>query len=273
MRSIGILLAFTIVGRSLSFQPIFSLKTRVASRSGSKLNGAKDDDRFQSLVPETSFGADNVPENQRPVNEYLDLNRQPLFGWASTDSGSTGLLLRLAALYVVAFGAVCYPISGATYTGDGFLLQKLAASNVGDMLLILFVLLRMYSGWGYIGERLKGKVVEYEETGWYDGDFELKSETELKRDKFLYISEVKPVIDRLKTFMFATGGLWIASCVGLNLAVKDHPIFNEYDPEVLGQIQYNDKLAESGAPQSGGRPTYCDSRYYRAIAGGGQGCD
>jgi hypothetical protein len=237
------------------------------------LQAAKDGDKFESLIPETSFGAEAVPEAQRPVNEYLDVTSQPLFGWASNESGSTGLLIRLVILYGVVFGTVCYPISGATYTGDDFLLQKLASSNVGALLLIIFVLIRIYSGWGYIGSRLKSKVIEYEETGWYDGDFEMKGKTELQRDKFLYTSEVKPVVDRLKSFIFAAGGLWVASCVGLNLAVQAKPIFNEYDPAVLEQIQYDDKLAGQAAMNSGGRPTYCNSRYYRAVAGGGQGCD
>jgi hypothetical protein len=273
MRYIALLLVLTTVGRSLSFQPRVGLKNNLAPQSGSKLQAAKDGDKFQSLIPETSFGADAVPEAQRPVNEYLDVTRQPLFGWASNESGSTGLLIRLVILYGVVFGTVCYPISGATYTGDDFLLQKLASSNVGALLLIIFVLIRIYSGWEYLGSRLNSKVIEYEETGWYDGDFELKGKTERQRDKFLYTSEVKPVVERLKTFIFASGGLWIASCVGLNLAMQAKPIFNEYDPAVLEQVQYNDKLADQAAMNSGGRPTYCNSRYYRAVAGGGQGCD
>jgi hypothetical protein len=272
MRYIALLLALATVGPSQSFQPRVGLNTRLAPQSGSKLQAGKDD-KFKSLTPETSFGAEAVPEGQRPVNEYLDITKQPLFGWASNEAGSTGLFIRLAILYGVVFGTVCYPISGATYTGDDFLLQKLASSNVGALLFIIVVLIRIYSGWGYLGTRLKSKVIEYEETGWYDGDFELKGKTELQRDKFLYTSEVKPVVDRLKSFIFATGGLWIASCVGLNLATQAKPIFNEYDPAVLEKIQYDDKLAGQAATNSGGRPTYCNSRYYRAVAGGGQGCD
>ena len=60
-----------------------------------------------------------------------------------------------------------FPIAGATFTQDGFLLQKIAASNVGTLGLVLVVLIRLYSGWGYTGARLKSKVIEYEETGWY----------------------------------------------------------------------------------------------------------
>jgi hypothetical protein len=274
MRYIALLLALAIVGQSLSFHPRVGLQSRLAPQSGSKLHAEKDGDKFKSLKPETSFGADAVPEGQRPVNEYLDVTSQPLFGWASNESGNTGLLIRLVILYGVIFGTVCYPISGQTYTGgDDFMLQKLASSNVGALLFIIFILIRIYSGWGYLATRLKSKVIEYEESGWYDGAFELKGKTELQRDKFLYTSEVKPVVDRLKTFIFASGALWIASIGGLNVAVRAKPIFNEYDPAMLEQVQYDEKLANKAALNSDGRPTYCNSRYYRAVAGGGQGCD
>jgi hypothetical protein len=45
----------------------------------------------EDFLPETSFGAEVVPEGQRPVNEYLDMSRAPLFGWASNDVGSKGV--------------------------------------------------------------------------------------------------------------------------------------------------------------------------------------
>lgn len=240
--------------------------------SGSSLSNRRATRTFVSnddeLVPETSFGAEAVPEEQRPVNEYLDLLRQPLFGWASEEVGSKGLLIRLLAVYSVVFAAVCYPISGATFTQEGYLLQKIAASNVGALLLLLVLMVRLYSGWGYVGSRLRSKNIEFEETGWYDGDIEEKTEEEKKRDQFLYQSNVKPVEDRLKTFTLAIGGLWVAACICFNVALSVKPIFNEYDPDMLERLRYDDKLAGVAAEQSYGKPTYCDSRYYRAVAGG-----
>ena len=90
----------------------------------------------------------------------------PLFGWASEQNGDKGLGIRLAVLYAVFFGAVCYPISGATFTQEGYELNKIAASNVGAMGIVLLLLIRLYSGWGYVGSRLTSKVIEFEETGW-----------------------------------------------------------------------------------------------------------
>lgn len=47
-----------------------------------------------------AFGAENVPMDFRPSNEYMNLIRQPTFGWASQESGNAGLAIRLAVVYV-----------------------------------------------------------------------------------------------------------------------------------------------------------------------------
>ena len=203
------------------------------------LASKSDNDDMPNFLPKTSFGADAVPEGQRPVNEYLDLLRAPLFGWASEETGTNGLLLRLGVVYLVTFAAVCYPISGATFTQDGFELQKMAASNIGALFLTILLVIRLYSGWGYVGSRLNSKVIEYEETGWYDGDFEEKSETERKRDQFLYKSNVKPVEDRLKMVSLVVSGLFVASCFAFNATMRVRPVFDEYDPKMLERMRYD----------------------------------
>lgn len=108
--------------------------------------------------------------------------------------------------------------------------------------------------------------------GWYDGNVEPKTEAELKRDQFLYKSDVKPACDRLKLFTLAAGVMWLTSCIGLNVVSSMKPRFNEYDPQVLERVRYDEDYANAAAKASGGRPTYCDNRYYRAVANGGQGC-
>jgi hypothetical protein len=230
-------------------------------------------EEFEKLLPDTSFGAEAVPEAQRPVNEYMDVSNQPMFGWANKESGSKGLLTRLVLLYSISFAAVCYPIAGATFTKEGYLVQKLAAANVGAIFLVMIVMIRLYSGWDYLGQRLTSKVIEYEETGWYDGDIEMKTPTELQRDRFLYANEVKPVVERLKKFTMATAALCLVSVIAFNVANSAKPMFDQYDPDMLSQLRYDEKLAEQAASSSGSRPTYCDNRYYRAVAGGGQGCN
>jgi len=223
-------------------------------------------------APSTTFGAEGVPLEQRPANEYLDLISAPFFDWANRPGGDTSLVIRLGALYAVTFAAVCWPISGATFTMDGYLSHKILSSTVGALGFILVFCVRLYSGWGYIGDRLTSKGIEFEETGWFDGDVEMKSEAEVARDLLLFRQDVKPVVERMKKFSLIVGGAFIASCVGLNVVFQAKPLFNEYDAGMLERLVYDDKMANVAAEQSGGIPTYCNSRYYQAVANGGQGC-
>jgi hypothetical protein len=84
---------------------------------------------------------------------------------------------------------------------------------------------------------------------------------------------VKPVEVRIQKFTIAVGGAWLASCLLFNGILHAKPVFNEYDPAMLERLVYDEKLADVAAVQSAGRPTYCENRYYRAIANGGQGCN
>jgi hypothetical protein len=222
------------------------------------------------MRPDTSFGNEVVPEGQRPVNEYLEILRSPLFDWALTDGR---LRTRLAIVYVALFLIVCLPIAGATFTSEGYGLQKAASSHVGATGVVLALIVRLYTGWRYVGERLASKTIEYEETGWFDGDVEVKSLSEQKRDKFLYQSEVRPVVERLKFLAVAGCAFFAASVIGCNAALNMNPVFDQYDPDMLEQLRYDEKLAETAARESTGRPTYCDNRYYRAVAGGAPGCN
>eukprot|EP00804_Cyclotella_cryptica_P000139 CCRYP_019700-RA/>CCRYP_019700-RA protein AED:0.45 eAED:0.45 QI:0/-1/0/1/-1/1/1/0/290 len=270
-----------IANPTTAFQPSSTHRTfhhqpshRWTSNNDDESEGYEIRSQSTTSRPETTtFGAENVPIDQRPSNEYLNLIRQPTFGWASQENGDIGLTLRLGIVYAAFFVGVCYPISGATWVDEGYTVQKITASNVGAMSVMFLLTLRLYSGWGYIGSRLKSKVIEFEETGWYDGDVQEKSESEKARDLFLYRSNVQPVEGRLKKFSLLVGGLWVASCLALNVATNSKPIFNQYDPNLLKELSYDDKVAEIVQRQSNGRPTYCDNRYYRAVANGGQGCE
>jgi len=211
-----------------------------------------------SFVPETSFGSEAVPQEQLPINEYLDVIRQPLFDWASLPTGSRGLLTRLALVYGAEFVLVCYPIAGATFTQPGYEVQKIASANLGAVCLLFLLLVRLYSGWGYVASRLTSRTIEYEETGWYDGNVESKTPAELKRDQFLYQSQVQPVVERLKQFLMGMTGICVASFLALQVANSQKPLFNEYDPDILERLRYDDKLADKAAVNSAGKPTYCD---------------
>ena len=88
--------------RSTSTSSIAPNQQSTAASAESKLWASENEE----FLPETAFGAEVVPEGQRPVNEYLDMKRAPLFGWASNEVGTDGLLTRLAIIYAVVFATV-----------------------------------------------------------------------------------------------------------------------------------------------------------------------
>ena len=94
-----------------------AFRSNSPSSSSSLLKAYEDDDEdgyeinstngsSTQQISSTSFGADNVPVEQRPSNEYLNLISQPLFGWASQEIGDQGLGIRLAVTYAAFFAVV-----------------------------------------------------------------------------------------------------------------------------------------------------------------------
>ena len=83
----------------------FPALTAVYATKNDNTGYDNDDEDFSMIMgsnnanlPSTTFGAEAVPEGQRPANEYLDLLNSPLFGWASEQNGDKGLGIRLAVL-------------------------------------------------------------------------------------------------------------------------------------------------------------------------------
>lgn len=91
MRSSFILLAClsaACLSPAQAFQssaPVFLVKSRIAE-VGALFANEKED-----YLPEVSFGAEVVPDGQKPVNEYQDMMNAPLFGWGSNEVGVQGV--------------------------------------------------------------------------------------------------------------------------------------------------------------------------------------
>lgn len=247
----------------------FSIQHKSAARPFPRLQSTKDrsSNRQPSAPPQSNT---SVPPEQQPANEYIDLINSPFFDWCL----STPLLTRnLGFLYIVTFAVICYPISALTFDLPSQLPQRVLSANLGDVTFILAFVLRLYSGWSYVGVRLKKDRVDYEETGWFDGGVEEKGKMTKARDQMIYSNDVKPNFERIKQASFVALLSWsLSACLfGVSLS-KGDKMFDEYSPAIIANLSANDDLSRVAAEQSRGRPTYCKSRYYKALANGGQGC-
>ncbi|XP_011006784.1 PREDICTED: uncharacterized protein LOC105112702 isoform X1 [Populus euphratica] len=232
-----------------------------------------------------------VPFEQRPVNEYSSLKEGPLYSWGELGPGP--FLLRLGGLWLATFTVLGVPIAAATFNPSREPLRFVLAAGTGTLFLVSLIILRIYLGWSYVGDRLLSAVIPYEESGWYDGQMWVKPTEVLARDRLLGSYKVKPVIKMLKQTLVGTGALLVTAVMLFIFATPVEDFFQttfstkenpSIDPASGKNTKYNvrkeellrlpvevitdDDLAAAAAKAAGGRPVYCRDRYYRALAGG-----
>ncbi|XP_048134166.1 uncharacterized protein ycf36 isoform X2 [Rhodamnia argentea] len=148
---------------------------------------------FLPRIPSSSFrnGSNTpsgtecpVPLEQQPINEYQDLSTSFPFSWAAGDFVEyCSRLFVMGASFALLVGL---PVAwlGAPLPESEPAKRALGAVSSGIVVVTLAVV-RMYLGWAYVGNRLLSATVEYEETGWYDGQIWVKTAEILARDRLL----------------------------------------------------------------------------------------
>lgn len=243
-----------------------------AATSGPKLDNKKPRKRERMTTPKLAIQDEQVPESQQPAQELNDLKDTAIFGWGQLDDWAFAKQILTVFAASLVFPSV--PIAVITYPLDRDPLQAVLAANVGSLALTGALLLRIWVGWSYVGDRLKKDVGYYEETGWYDGFLSVKPKEVRDRDQLLYRFEVAPVLERVNKVGAVVLVAFVLSLVALGLVAPDDP-YAQFDPAYLETLQYDDDAANAAALDSIGRsakPAYCDSRYYKALAGG-NGCN
>ncbi|XP_012079364.1 protein CONSERVED IN THE GREEN LINEAGE AND DIATOMS 27, chloroplastic isoform X3 [Jatropha curcas] len=187
-----------------------------------------------------------VPFEQRPVNEYESLKDGALYSWGELGPGP--LFARLGGLWLVTFTVLGVPIAAASFNPAKEPLRFALAAGTGTLLIVSLIVLRIYLGWSYVGDRLLSAVIPYEESGWYDGQMWVKPPEVLARDRLLGSYKVKPVIKMLKQTLVGTGALLVTAVLLFifatpvedffqnNFATKKSPL---NDPASSINMKYN----------------------------------
>jgi hypothetical protein len=84
-----------------------------------------------------------------------------------------------------------------------------AAGAVAAILMPLLLLVRQWLGWRYVHRRLVSEKVEYEESGWYDGQVWEKPLAWRQQDLLVAQHQVQPVLLRLKQSAAIAVGLML----------------------------------------------------------------
>ncbi len=134
-----------------------------------------------------------VPKEQQPTNEFIELSKSSIFSWPKTKKS---LLLVLIKFWAGSFVLFLVISSGSIYFKSS-LLKYVLLSFFSSLSIPLLISIRLYLGWNHVFKRLISERVEYEESGWYDGQVWIKPLVLKEKESLIASKEVKPILKNL----------------------------------------------------------------------------
>ena len=134
-----------------------------------------------------------VPREQQPTNEFIELSKSIFFSWPKTKKS---LIFILIKFWLGAFVLFLVISSGSIYFKTS-LLRYILLSFFSSLSIPLLITIRLYLGWNHVFKRLTSERVEYEESGWYDGQVWIKPLVLKEKESLIASVEVKPILKNL----------------------------------------------------------------------------
>jgi hypothetical protein len=136
-----------------------------------------------------------VPENQKPINEYIGLKENFLTNWTTLKKGNYEK--KVINLYLTLLGVSFF----FTFPNLSFSVNSVLKYIIFNLLitntLILIVFLTFYLNWYQIKNRFEMSRLVYEESSWYDSQVWEKPFLLIKNDKLLKTQKIQPILQRL----------------------------------------------------------------------------
>ena len=134
-----------------------------------------------------------VPKNQQPTNEFIELSKSKIFSWPKSKKS---FLFILTKVWLATF-IVFFVISSGSVYFETSILRYILLSFFCSLSLPFLFSIRLYLGWNHIFKRLTSEKVEYEESGWYDGQIWYKPVNLKEKESLIATAEVKPILKNL----------------------------------------------------------------------------
>ena len=134
-----------------------------------------------------------VPLEQQPTNEFIELSKSIIFSLPKTKKS---LIIVLFKFWIGTFILFLVISSGSIYFKTS-ITKYILLSFFSSLSIPFLISLRLYLGWNHVFKRLNSESVEYEESGWYDGQVWLKPLVLKERESLIASNEVKPILKNL----------------------------------------------------------------------------
>ncbi|MBW3041851.1 CGLD27 family protein [Prochlorococcus marinus] len=139
-----------------------------------------------------------VPSNQRPLNEFNSIRNSWIISWPLLEKKFFYRKLIFSWIFIA-------PISLTISYGSDYLKNNIfdlaIISLTTSLFLPILLLIRQWLSWFYIYKRLNAENIEYEESGWYDGQIWEKPIDWRAKDLLIAQHQVKPILNHLETII------------------------------------------------------------------------
>ena len=134
-----------------------------------------------------------VPKDQQPTNEFIELSKSKIFSLPKSKKSFSLILIKYWVGTFIIFLAIS---SGSVYF-ETSTLKYILLSFFSSLSFPFLFSLRLYLGWNHIFKRLTSEKIEYEESGWYDGQTWIKPLNLKEKESLIALVEVKPILKNL----------------------------------------------------------------------------
>ena len=134
-----------------------------------------------------------VPKDQQPTNEFIELSKSKIFSLPKSKKSFSLILIKYWVGTFIIFLAIS---SGSVYF-ETSTLKYILLSFFSSLSFPFLFSLRLYLGWNHIFKRLTSEKIEYEESGWYDGQIWIKPLHLKEKESLIALLEVKPILKNL----------------------------------------------------------------------------
>ena len=139
-----------------------------------------------------------VPLNQRPLNEFNSIRNSWIISWPLLEKNVFYKKLLYSWIIIT-------PISFIISYGSDYLRNNILdltfVSLTSSLIFPILLLSRQWLSWEYIYKRLNSENIEYEESGWYDGQIWEKPIDWRAKDLLIAQHQVKPILNHLKIIL------------------------------------------------------------------------
>ena len=131
-----------------------------------------------------------VPKDQQPTNEFIELSKSKIFSLPKSKKSLSFILIQ----YWLGTFIIFLVISSGSVYFETSTLKYILLSFFSSLSFPFLFSLRLYLGWNHIFKRLTSEKIEYEESGWYDGQIWIKPVNLKEKESLIALLEVKPIL-------------------------------------------------------------------------------